>query len=91
MSRIDFSPINSSHDEVSKSVIIPGLLKSIVTRIRGSDRNKPVLFGNIFNPIHASTQVLATGDIEYDDGVIRVKTSRSHGLFSNFEWRVEAS
>jgi hypothetical protein len=34
--------------------------------------------------------VLATGTTEYDDGVIRISTSKTHGLFSNFEWRVEA-
>ncbi|NDJ15119.1 MAG: DUF1326 domain-containing protein [Acidobacteriia bacterium] len=88
---IRYVPIDFNEDEVSKSVTIPGLLKSVVTRIRGRDRSKPVLFENIFNQIHAPTQVLATGDTEYDDGVIRVKTAKSHGLFSNFEWRVEAS
>lgn len=86
-----YVPIDFNEDEVIKSVTIPGLLKSVVTRIRGRDRSKPVLFENIFNQIHAPTQVLATGDTEYDDGVIRVQTTRSHGLFSNFEWRVEAS
>jgi len=86
-----YVPIDFNEDEVSKSVTIPGLLKSVVTRIRGRDRSKPVLFENIFNQIHAPTQVLATGDTEYDDGVIRVQTTGSHGLFSNFEWRVEAS
>jgi len=86
-----YVPIEFSDDDISKSVTIPGLLKSVVTRIRGRDRSKPVLFENIFNQIHAPTQVLATGDTEYDDGVIRVQTTGSHGLFSNFEWRVEAS
>lgn len=86
-----YVPVEFNDDEISKSITIPGLLKSVVTRIRGRDRSKPVLFENIFNQIHAPTQVLATGDTEYDDAVIRVKTSRTHGLFSNFEWRVEAS
>jgi hypothetical protein len=71
-------------------VSIPNLLKSVVTRIRGRDRSKPVLFENIFNQIHAPTQVLATGTTEYDDGIIRMNMSKTHGLYSNFEWRVEA-
>ena len=75
---------------VGITVTIPGLLKSVVSRIRGRDRSKPVLFENIFNQIHAPTQVLATGDSAYDDGTIRFNTTRTHGLFSSFEWRVEA-
>lgn len=84
-----YPAIEFTEDEVSKSVTIPEMLKSVVTRIRGRDRSKPVLFENIFNQIHAATQVLATGSTEYDDGVIRMKTSKTHGLFSNFEWRVQ--
>ena len=54
------------------------------------DKSKPVLFENIFNQLHASTQVIARGDSEYDDGVVRFQTTGSHGLYSNFEWRVAA-
>ncbi len=85
-----FLPIEFSEDELSKSVNIGNLLQSVVTRIRGRDRSKPVVFENIFNQIHAPTQVLATGATEYDDGVIRIKQSKTHGLYSNFEWRVDA-
>ena len=84
-----YPAIEFTEDEVSKSVTIPEMLKSVVTQIRGRDRSKPVLFENIFNQIHAATQVLATGSTGYDDGVIRMKTSKTHGLFSNFEWRVQ--
>jgi hypothetical protein len=76
-------------EEAVKTVRIPSLLRSVVSRIRGRDRNKPVLFENIFNQIHAPTQVLAIGTSEYDDGTIRMSTSKTHGLFSNFEWRVD--
>jgi hypothetical protein len=78
-------------EEAVKTVRIPSLLQSVVARIRGRDRNKPVLFENIFNQIHAPTQVLAVGTSEYDDGTIRMSTSKTHGLFSNFEWRVDAA
>ena len=60
-----------------------------MTQIRGRDKSKPVLFENIFNQIHAPTQVIALGESEYDDGVVRFRTSGSHGLFSHFEWRVD--
>jgi hypothetical protein len=86
-----YPPIEFTEDELTKSVTIPDLLKSVVSRIRGRDRSKPVMFENIFNQIHAPRQVLATGATEYDDGVIRMSTSKTHGLYSNFEWRVGAS
>jgi hypothetical protein len=66
---------------------IVGRLKTVVTQIRGRDKSRPVLFENIFNQIHAPTQVIALGESEYDDGVVRFRTSGSHGLFSQFEWR----
>lgn len=86
-----FPPIEFTEDEFTKTVSIPGLLKSAITRIRGRDRSKPVVFENIFNQIHAPRQVLATGGTEYDDGTIRMSMSKTHGLYSDFEWRVESS
>lgn len=83
-------PIAFDADGAIKRATIPGVLETTVTPIRGRDRNKPVLFENIFNQIHAPTQVLATGDTSYDDGVIVVGNERTHGLYSSFEWVVQA-
>jgi hypothetical protein len=85
-----FMPIEFTDEGATKRASIKGLLETVVTQIRGRDRSKPVLFENIFNQIHASTQVLALGETTYDDGVIRIATSGSHGLFSNFDWAVSA-
>jgi hypothetical protein len=73
----------------AQRAVIPGLLDSTVTPIRGRDRGKPVTFDNIFNQIHAPTQVLATGRTTYDDGVIVVQTERTHALYSQFQWAVQ--
>jgi hypothetical protein len=81
-------PIVFDTDGAIKRAMVPGVLETMVTPIRGRDRAKPVSFENIFNQIHAPTQVLATGDTTYDDGVIVVKNERTHGLYSNFEWIV---
>jgi len=86
-----YLPIEFSDDGTTKRASITGLFDAIVTQIRGRDRSRPVVFENIFNQIHASTQVLAFGDTRYDDGVIRVETKGTHGLFSSFEWRVGAA
>ena len=87
---VQYLPIVFSDEGSIKRASIAGLFDAVVTQIRGRDRSKPVVFENIFNQIHASTQVLAFGDTRYDDGVIRVETKGTHGLFSNFEWRVGA-
>ena len=86
-----FLPVEFADEGVTKRARIPGLLEAAVTQIRGRDRAQPVLFQNIFNQIHASTQVVASGATEYDDGVIKISTAKTHGLFSNFDWVVEAS
>jgi hypothetical protein len=81
-----YAPIVFSDEGATKRASIKGLLEAVVTQIRGRDRAKPVLFENIFNQIHAPTQVLALGETTYDDGVIRINTKGTHGLFSNFDW-----
>ena len=84
-----FLPIEFAEDETTKKARIPGLLEAVITHIRGKDRSQPVKFENIFNQIHGSTQVLATGNTEYNDGVIKIRNEKTHGLHSNFEWVVE--
>ena len=86
----EFRAIVFEDDGPVKRASIVERLKSVVTQIRGRDQSRPVLFENIFNQIHAPTQVVALGDSEYDDGMVRFKTTGSHGLFSHFDWRVTA-
>ena len=86
----EFRPIEFADEGATKRATIPGRLKSVVQRIRGRDQTKPVLFENCFNQIHASTQVIALGESEYDDGVVSFRTTGSHGLYSQFEWTVGA-
>jgi hypothetical protein len=83
-----FLPITLADEGSTKRVAIPGVLDASITEIRGRDRSRPVVFENIFNQIHAPTQVLATGTTTYDDGVIVVKNEGTHGLYSSFEWMV---
>jgi hypothetical protein len=83
-----FLPIAFEDEGATKRASIAGLFTALVTQIRGRDRSRPVVFENIFNQIHAPTQVLALGETQYDDGVIRIHTSKTHGLFSTFDWSV---
>ena len=84
----EFRPIVFEDEGPVKRASIVDRLRTVVTQIRGRDKSRPVLFENIFNQIHAPTQVIALGESEYDDGAVRFRTTGSHGLFSHFEWRV---
>jgi hypothetical protein len=84
----EFRTITFEDEGPVKRASIVDRLRTVVTQIRGRDRSKPALFKNMFNQIHAPTQVLALGDSEYDDGVVRFRNTGSHGLFSAFDWRV---
>ncbi|MFA5910354.1 MAG: DUF1326 domain-containing protein [Vicinamibacterales bacterium] len=83
---IEFRHIDMADEGATKRVTIADRLKAFVTQIRGRDKSKPVLFENIFNQIHAPTQVVALGDTEYGDGRIVIRNAESHGLFSDFDW-----
>jgi hypothetical protein len=83
-----FLPIEFFEEDRTKGARIPGLLDTSITEIKGRDRSQPVTFENIFNQIHGSTQVIALGQTQYDDGVIAIRTEKSHGLHSRFEWAV---
>ncbi len=86
-----FLHIEIAEEGHTKKARIASVLQTAITQIRGRDRTKPVLFENIFNQIHSPTQVLARGDAEYDDGVIRFTNRNTHGLYSKFDWAVRPS
>ncbi|MDX1389747.1 MAG: DUF1326 domain-containing protein [Acidobacteriota bacterium] len=73
----------------TKHVAVDGLLESTIEDIRGRDRSEPVTFENMFNQIHATSQVIATGGTRYDDGVIAIEIDGTHALHSRFDWSVE--
>ncbi len=81
-------PIEITDEDAVKRVVIEGLLESTIENIRGWDRNQPVTFRNMFNQVHASTQVIAQGDTTYDDGEIVSQNEGTHALHSHFDWSV---
>ncbi len=74
--------------ELSKRVVVEGLLDSTIEAIRGRDRTRAVTFENMFNQIHATSQVIARGAARYDDGRITVDNKGTHALWSRFDWSV---
>jgi len=83
-----YVPIRIEDDEQTKRITIDGLLDSTIEAICGRDRSKPVTFENMFNQIHATTQVIAKGGTRYDDGEIVVANEETHALWSRFHWVV---
>ncbi len=81
-------PIDITDEGAVKRVAIEGLMEGTVENLRGRDRDQPVMFENIFNQIHASSQVIATGTTTYDDGDISIANEDSHALYSEFDWAV---
>ncbi len=81
-------PIEITDEDAVKRVVIEGLLESTIENIRGWDRNEPVTFSNMFNQVHASSQVIAQGDAKYDDGEIVLQNEGTHALHSHFDWSV---
>ena len=80
------APVRIEDAPGRKSVTISGVLEGAVKAIRGRNREKPVTFGNIYNQIHDSTQVIATGSTRYDDGELVIGNDETHGLWSRFRW-----
>ncbi len=83
-----YLPVRIIEQGSEMRVEVEGLLQSTIEEIRGRDRAQPVRFENIFNQIHAPSQVIARGTTGYDDGEIVVNTAGSHALYSSFQWRV---
>jgi hypothetical protein len=86
-----YVPIQMTDEGKAKAVVVEGLLDGRIEGIRGRDRTKPVTFENIFNQIHAPSQVIAKGDTQYDDGRIVVNNEGTHALYSTFSWSVSRS
>lgn len=71
-----------------KKVSIEGVMESSVEEIPGRDKTKPVTMENMFNQIHSPSQVVARGTTSFSEGDLSFNTEGSHGLHSNFNWRV---
>jgi len=79
-------PIRIEDAGKTKRVVVEGLLDGSIEAMRGRDRAGVVTFENMFNQIHAPSQVIAKGSTRYDDGVIVMDTAQSHALYSDFHW-----
>jgi hypothetical protein len=80
--------IRIGEEERVKRIQIEGVLESTVEAIRGRDRSAVVTFENMFNQVHAPSQVIAKGTTRLREGALHVETHETHGLWSDFHWVV---
>jgi hypothetical protein len=80
------APVRIEEAHGGRSVTVAGVLRGAIEAIQGRNRAEPVSFVNIYNQIHDSTQVIAMGSTECDDGEFVFSTEGTHGLWSRFRW-----
>jgi len=64
-----------------------GVFDTAVEAIRGKDKTQEAVLANVFNQIHAPTQVLALGTTRCSDRRIPFQTDATHALYSSFSWK----
>lgn len=79
-------PIRFEDQGRRKAMWIDGCLETAVEAIKGADQGREAVLQNVFNQIHAPTQVLAFGTTRYADRGLAMTTTRTHALYSRFSW-----
>ena len=79
-------PMRFENAEREKRLIIPGLFRTTVTAIRGTDGQANAQITSLYNVIHGPTHVLARGHTRCTDGMFQFEHDKTHGLYSQFSW-----
>lgn len=82
------APIVIEDEGLTKRVSVEGLVDSSIEAIKGRVKGSPVTLENMFNQIHASSQVVARGSTTYTSSLLPFKITNTHGLYSTFNWEV---
>ncbi|MCH7930358.1 MAG: DUF1326 domain-containing protein [Proteobacteria bacterium] len=69
-----------------KRMHITDILETSVEAIRSADRAGVARLANVHNQIHATDQVLATGDTRFTDQGLVLDTKATHAVYSRFSW-----
>lgn len=73
-------------DQGGKRMWVEGYFDTTIENLQGQDRSRDVLIENLFNQIHGSPQVIASGETSYKDGEIAASMKGTHALYSHFSW-----
>lgn len=83
-----FVPMRFEDRGREKHLVIPDVLETTVTAIRGSNGEDDAVLSNLHNVIHGPVHVLARGRTRCTDRVFDFTNERTHGLYSHFAWEV---
>jgi len=81
-----FVPIGFRDDGRRKAMWIEGCMETTIEAIRGAEKGREALLENVFNQIHAPTQVLGLGRTRYADRTLAFDVADTHALASRFAW-----
>ena len=79
-------PIHFEDQGRRKRMWVEGYFDTTIENLRGQDRSRDVLIENLFNQIHGSPQVIASGETSYKDGELAASMKGTHALYSHFSW-----
>jgi hypothetical protein len=79
-------PIHFEDQGRRKRMWVEGYFDTAIENLRGQDGSRDVLIENLFNQIHGSPQVIASGETSYRDGELAASTKGTHALYSHFSW-----
>ncbi len=80
-------PIHLEDTGRTKRMWAEGLFDTSIEAIRGKDKSQDAVLSNVFNQIHAPTQVLALGKTRCTDARLPFTTEGTHALSSQFSWK----
>ena len=81
-----YLPIHFEDQGRRKRMWVEGYFDTTIDNIRGQDRSRDVMIENMFNQIHGSPQVIASGETSYKDGELAASMKGTHALSSHFSW-----
>lgn len=84
-----YLPIHFEDQGRKKRMWVDGIFDTTIENIRGQDRSQDVMIVNMFNQIHSSPQVIASGDTWCKECEHVLSTKGTHSLSSPFSWTVE--
>jgi len=84
-----YLPIHFEDQGRKKRMWVEGIFNTTIENIRGQERSREVMIVNMFNQIHSSPQVIASGETWCEDGEHVLSIKGTHALYSNFSWAVE--
>jgi hypothetical protein len=84
-----YLPIHFEDQGRKKRMWVDGIFDTTIENIRGQDRDKEVVINNMYNVIHSSHQVVASGESRCDDNEHLFSMKGTHALYSKFSWMVQ--